>query len=89
MVRALESAGALDVVLARAGVGTCAREHQGFDLLMQKLLKEPVEGYKSLLPEPQFGQDVAMVAHLIDRLRNRIKQTSRRLESLARELTGV
>jgi hypothetical protein len=93
LVRDLEKAGVLEMIVdlhrGEGGEGTCPREHQGFDLLMQKLLKEPLHGYKPLLPEPQFGQDVAMVAHLIDRLRNRIRQSSLRLEGIAKELTGV
>jgi hypothetical protein len=46
--------------------------HAGFDRLISKLSLEGVNGIAPLLPEPAYGQDVAMVAFLIDQLRAKV-----------------
>jgi hypothetical protein len=41
---------------------------------------EAVTGIKPLLPDASYGQDVALVAHLIDTLRQQLAQAQRELE---------
>jgi hypothetical protein len=56
------------------------REHANFDGLVSKLAMEAVTGIKPLLPDASYGQDVALVAHLIDTLRQQLAQAQRELE---------
>lgn len=57
----------IDHIRQRSGATVAAAD--GFDALVEKLALEPLAGIKPLLPDPRFGQDVAMVAYLIDSLR--------------------
>lgn len=48
------------------------REHAGFDVLISTLALEALHGIRPLLPNAAYGQDVALIAHLIDSLRAQI-----------------
>lgn len=81
----LRRAGVLEWMVEYAGVG-CPKGHQGFDRLVGKLLKEPLGKVTPLLPDPELGQDVALIAHQIQTLRNKLRETVIRLRTAANEL---
>jgi hypothetical protein len=54
----------------------------GIDLLIEKLSREGVNGIVPLLPDARYGQDVAMVAFVIDDLRTRVAKAEREVGRL-------
>jgi hypothetical protein len=46
----------------------------GFGFLVEKLSLEAVLGIRPLLPDARYGQDVAMVAFVIDQLRAQVRE---------------
>lgn len=80
----LRRAGVLEWMVEYAGVG-CPKEHQGFDKLVTKL-QGPMGRIAPLLPDPELGQDVALIAQQIQTLRNKLRETVIRLRTAANEL---
>jgi hypothetical protein len=60
----------------------------GFDLLIEKLCLEGVNGIKPLLPDARFSQDVAMVAFMLDALRQRVRYLEGRVGRLTEFQSG-
>jgi hypothetical protein len=66
---------------------TIPREHAGFDTLLSKLALEGLYGVKPLLPDPGFGQDVALVAFTLDNLRQQLADANAEIERLRADYT--